>query len=92
MNGSLNGTQILTPTSVVEMKTLQFGSTEQCLSFYYELINDNEYLGHSGGEKGATAEMYFDKDANIGIIVFSNEEDAPLDNIISLLFNYGKKQ
>lgn len=92
MNGSLNGTQILTSVSVNEMKTLQFGSTEQCLSFYYEVIGDNRYLGHSGGEKGATAEMYFDKDSNIGIIVFSNEEDAPLDNIISLLFNYGKKQ
>jgi len=92
MNGSLYGTQILTPASVAEMKTLQFGSTEQCLSFYYELIGDNTYLGHSGGEKGATAEMYFDQDSNIGIIVFSNEEDAPLDNIITLLFNYGKKQ
>jgi CubicO group peptidase (beta-lactamase class C family) len=92
LNGSLNGTQILTPSSVTQMKTLQFGSTAQCLSFYYELIGAKEYLGHSGGEKGATAEMYFDKNSTVGVIVFSNEEDAPLDNIMTLLFNYGKQQ
>jgi hypothetical protein len=49
-------------------------------------------LGHSGGEKGATAEMYYDTNTNVGVIVFSNEEDAPLDDVITLLFNYGEKQ
>lgn len=92
LNGTLNGTQILTASSMAEMKTVQFGSTEQCLSFYYETINGKQYLGHSGGEAGATAEMYFDLNSNVGVIVFSNEEDAPVDNIMSLLFSYGEKQ
>ena len=30
-------------------------------------------------------------DFGVGVIVFSNEEDAELDSIISLLFNYGEK-
>lgn len=92
LNGTLNGTQILTASSMAEMKTFQFGSNEQCLSFYFETINGEKYLGHSGGEVGATAEMYFNVNSNIGVIAFSNEEDAPLDNILSLLFSYGEKQ
>ncbi len=91
-NGTFNGTQLLSQASMATMKTLQFGSSAQCLSFYYETINGRKLLGHSGGEKGVTAEMYYDPNTNIGIIVFSNEEDAELDNIISLLFNFGEKQ
>lgn len=91
-NGTLNGIQILTSSSLSAMKTLQFGSTDQCLSFYYETINSKKYLGHSGGEKGVTTEMYYDTNTNIGVIVFNNDDDADLNNIISLLFNYGEKQ
>lgn len=91
-NGSFNGTQILTTASMSTMKTLQFGSADQCLSFYYETISGKRVLGHSGGEKGATAEMYYDTNNNVGVIVFSNEEDAEIDNFLTLLFNYGEKQ
>lgn len=72
------------------MKTLQFGSAEQCLSFYYETINGKRVLGHSGDEKGATTEMYYDTSTNIGVIVFNNDDDAVLDNILTLLFKYGE--
>lgn len=90
-NGTFNGVQILSPESMSEMKTLQFGSSEQCLSFYFDNINGKRILGHSGGEAGATAEMYYDTNTNVGVIVFSNVEDAPLDNVMTLLFNYGEK-
>ena len=74
------------------MKTLQFGSSEFCLSFYYDTVNGRKILGHSGGEKGTTAEMFYDTNNNVGVIVFGNQEDAALDNIVSLLFDYGSKQ
>lgn len=90
LNGTFEEVEILSEQSAQAMKQLQFGSESQCLSFYYELINDEEYLGHSGGEKGVTAEMYFNPTTNVGVLAFSNEEDAPLDNIVSLLFNYGE--
>lgn len=92
LNGTFNGTSILSQSSMAEMKALQFGSAEQCLSFYYETINGRKILGHSGGEKGVTAEMYYDPNTNVGVIVFSNQEDAELDTVISLLFSYGEKQ
>jgi CubicO group peptidase (beta-lactamase class C family) len=91
-NGTLNGVQILSMASMSDMKTLQFGSSEQCLSFYYENINGKSVLGHSGGEKGTTTEMYFDTNTNVGVIVFNNDDDAELSNIVSLLFNYGEKE
>lgn len=91
-NGTFNGTTILSAASMTEMKTLQFGSKEQCLSFYYENYNGKNVIGHSGGEKGTTTEMYFDTNTNIGVIVFNNDDDAELENIVSLLFNYGEKQ
>ena len=91
-NGSFEGTQILSSASMATMKTLQFGSADQCISFYYETFNGKRVLGHSGGEAGATAEMYYNTNTNVGVIVFSNEEDAQLDNIITMLFNYGESQ
>lgn len=89
---TLDGVQLLSTTSTAMMKTLQFGSAEQCLSFYYETINGKRVLGHSGGEKGATTEMYYDTSTNIGVIVFNNDDDAVLDNILTLLFKYGESQ
>lgn len=91
-NGNFNGIQILSTASMKTMKTLQFGSSEFCLSFYYDTIKGRKILGHSGGEKGVTTEMFYDTNNNVGVIVFSNEEDADLENIVSLLFNYGEKQ
>lgn len=91
-NENFNGTQILSTASMTTMKTLQFGSSEFCLSFYYDTTKGRKLLGHSGGEKGVTAEMFYDTNNNVGVIVFSNEEDAELENIVSLLFNYGEKQ
>lgn len=92
LNGKFNNTQILYPESMTAMKTLQFGSTEFCLSFYYDIFNGRKVLGHSGGEKGVTTEMFYDPNNNVGVIVFNNEEDTDLENILSLLFNYGEKQ
>jgi hypothetical protein len=90
-NGTFNGTQVLSTASMATMKTLQFGSTEQCLSFYYETINGKSLLGHSGGEKGVTTEMYYDPTTHVGAIVFNNDDDAELGNVISLLLSYGEK-
>ncbi len=91
-NGSLNGIQVLSTSSMTSMKTLQFGSTKQCLSFFYETISGKKVLGHSGGEKGVATMMFYDTNTNVGVIVFNNDDYAELDNIFTLLLNYGEKQ
>jgi CubicO group peptidase (beta-lactamase class C family) len=92
LGGSFNNVQILSQQSMAAMKTRQFGSSVYGLAFYYDTEGGRTLLGHSGGEKGATAEMFYDTDKNVGIIVLSNEEDAELDAIISMLFNFGERQ
>ncbi|MBX7226095.1 MAG: beta-lactamase family protein [Chitinophagales bacterium] len=92
LNGSLNGTRILSAAGATEMKTLQFGSSEQCLSFYFDDIDGRTVLGHSGGEKGVTTEMFYDPKTNVGAIIFNNDDDADLVNMLSLLFSYGANQ
>jgi hypothetical protein len=89
LDGSFNNTQILSQSSMALMKTLQFGSEEFGLAFYYETINGRKVLGHSGGEKGVTTEMFYDTSNHVGVIVFCNDEDAELETIATLLFNYG---
>ncbi len=92
LNGSLNGDTLLSTSSMAEMKQLQYGSNEQCLCFYYESVYRRTVLGHSGGEMGVTTEMYYDPAANVGVIVFNNNDDSDLRNIVSLLFSYGENQ
>lgn len=92
LNGTLNGDTLLSTSSMAEMKQLQYGSNEQCLCFYYESVYRRTVLGHSGGEMGVTTEMYFDPATNVGVIVFNNNDDSDLRNIVSLLFSYGENQ
>jgi CubicO group peptidase (beta-lactamase class C family) len=90
LSGNFDGTTILQPSTVDLMKTLQFGSIEMCLTFYYETIGGRTMLGHSGGEMGVTTEMYFDPETNVGVIIFNNDDDANLDEAVGLLLQYGE--
>jgi CubicO group peptidase (beta-lactamase class C family) len=90
--GSFNGKQILSQATITEMETLQFGSDIQGLSFFYDTINGSKVLGHTGGEQGVTTMMFYNPSNKVGVIVFCNQEDADLDSITSLLFDYGDKQ
>ncbi|MFN8396341.1 MAG: serine hydrolase domain-containing protein [Bacteroidia bacterium] len=91
-DGTFGGQTILTPASMAEMKKLQFGSSEQCLGFYFNTLDGRDLLGHSGGEMGVTTEMFYDPSTNIGAIVFNNDDDANLDRVMSLLLSYGENQ
>lgn len=91
-NGTFNGVPLLSASSIAQMETLQFNSTEQCLSLYYDTIGNRRVLGHSGGEKGVTTEMYYDPNTGVGVIVFCNDEDANLSKVLPLLFEFGEKQ
>lgn len=91
MNGSFNGIQILKPTTIDIIKTLQFGSQKQALTFYYSAINGQSVIGHNGSEMGVTTEMYFEPVNKIGVIILNNDDDANLEKLLSLLFKYGEE-
>lgn len=88
-NGTFNGKQIVSQATMAEMKKLQFGSDIQGLSFFYD--GGKKLLGHTGGEKGVTAEMFYDVTTNVGVIILANDEDAKTGTISSLLYSYGEK-
>lgn len=89
--GTFQGTQILTSSTINLMETEQFGSQEQCLTFYYTTLNGTDYLGHSGGEMGVTTEMLWDMETGIGAIAFNNDDDTNLENVMLYLLEYGKR-
>lgn len=86
--GSYNGNQILKPATSDLIKTLQFGSDEQALAFYYITINGKRVIGHNGSEMGVTTEMYLDPIRNTGVIILNNNDETNLERSLSLLFNY----
>ncbi len=88
IDGRYNNTQILQPATVDLMKTLQFGSDEQALAFYYITINGNRVIGHNGSEMGVTTEMYLDPIRKTGVIILNNNDETNLERSLSLLFNY----
>lgn len=89
MDGTHAGVQVLSHATVSEMKTLQMGSGSQCLAYYYETFDGTDLLGHNGGEMGVSTEMWFDPATHVGAIVFNNDDDTDLSNVISLLIRYG---
>ena len=90
--GSLGQVRILSPETVGLMKSFPFGGSEYSLGFHTKTVHGRSLLGHSGGEKGVTAEMFFDASTNIGVIILNNDDDANLDNLLALLFSYGESR
>ena len=45
-------------------------------------------LGHNGGEYGIAAELFFDRDNDMGMLVLANGEEGTAD-ILELLYDYG---
>jgi CubicO group peptidase (beta-lactamase class C family) len=92
-SGTLNGNQILSSQSLMEMMSLQIPSLDdtQGLNWYTEELNTNNgYVtvwGHNGGESGVSTDMYLHPATGIGIAVFSNGEGDCLE-IVEELYNY----
>jgi CubicO group peptidase (beta-lactamase class C family) len=74
-NGELDGVRILDETTVTTMLEPQFESLEkdaetdeQALFWVY----DEGLIGHTGGDPGAMAIMFFDPETEIGGVIFMN--------------------
>ncbi len=88
---------IFTPLgmSKTEWRLANTPLSELAIPYSEEITSANPHYtfpDYPNGEKGVTTEMFYDTDSNIGVIVFSNEEDAELEDVVSLLFNYGDTQ
>lgn len=73
-NGTYNGVSILTPPSVMEMRTEQIPAIQpgQGLIWYQEERNDDILLGHNGGDDGVATQMFFRLSDGVGTIMLAN--------------------
>jgi CubicO group peptidase (beta-lactamase class C family) len=79
--GTWNGVKILEKSTVTEMyKAQALGSGGYGLKFV--VSNGGDEIGHSGGEKGVTAEMYFYPQTGIGVFVTFNKDNGALSSKI----------
>ncbi len=72
--GEYNGVRLLQPSTVQEMRRVQFPDVSPGfgLFWYYKRLREWELLGHNGGNYGVSAEMFFRPEDNVGVILLMN--------------------
>jgi CubicO group peptidase (beta-lactamase class C family) len=76
--GTLDAATILDPATVAEALSVQVPAvdTTQGLSWYHDHYGGRDVVGHSGGDFGATTEMYLDPATGNGIVLLTNTDDT----------------
>jgi CubicO group peptidase (beta-lactamase class C family) len=72
--GELDGTRILQAATVEEMRRVQYPNldpTQGLIWYYAGDLHGNTVLGHNGGDIGVSTEMFFDPEANLGVIMLT---------------------
>ena len=96
MNGGVwNGARVLERDSVREMLRSQMPDTTygQGLIWYRTRSGGRTLIGHTGGDYGVATVAFYDRDADLGVVVLSNgnwrrvDRRWPLQQIMHLLFD-----
>jgi CubicO group peptidase (beta-lactamase class C family) len=96
MNGGVwNGSRVLERDSVREMLRSQMPDTTygQGLIWYRTRSGGRTLIGHTGGDYGVATVAFYDRDADLGVVVLSNgnwrrvDHRWPLQQIMHLLFD-----
>lgn len=83
---------VVTPATARLMLTPQNPSVnpDQGLAWYRWFFNGRELWGHAGGDLGATTEMWYDPEEEIGVVGFTNGE-AYFFPVLEALFAYAER-
>lgn len=91
-NGTFNNYQMLKPETVKAMITPQIPAIDKEVGLHIFLMDrDNNLWGHDGGEQGVATIMAFNPETKIGAIIFTNQGDADLDEILVESYKLGVK-
>ncbi len=74
-NGSFDGKQILSPQSLQQMLTPQFGG-DYGLGFAIDSLDGHRMFGHGGEVYGFTTQLSFLPDERLGVVVATNMDDV----------------
>ena len=90
--GMSNNQQVLSSATVSAMLTPQITAIDNEVGLHMFIMNSAQNLwGHDGGEQGVATIMAFNKETKVGAIVFSNQGDADLDEMLQEAYKLGLK-
>lgn len=89
-DGQSNNYQLLSPGTIQDMITLQIPSLSSDMGLHMFLLNsENQLWGHDGGEQGVATIMGFNPTTKIGAIIFTNQGEADLDDLLVQSYKLG---
>ncbi len=92
MGGSYNGVRLLQETTVNTMWQPQIQHLDASMGLHWFVMNSaNNIWGHDGGEQGVATIMGVNPDNDTGVLIFANQGDADLDNLLLTAYNYAVK-
>ncbi|MCB0698008.1 MAG: beta-lactamase family protein [Chitinophagaceae bacterium] len=90
--GIFNGTQILKAATVHEMLKQQIPSIDPTTGLHWFIMNSSRNIwGHDGGEQGVATIMGVNPDTKVGVLIFTNQGNADLDNLLTAAYDHAEK-
>lgn len=91
--GGSNGSfELLKASTVAAMFSPQIPNLDNTVGLHMFLFDPNNNLwGHDGGEEGVATIMAFNPETKIGVLIFANQGDADLDDMLVDAYQLGSK-
>lgn len=90
LDGKSNGHQLLKAETVKAVITPQIVDIDASVGLHMFVMNeDNNLWGHDGGEQGVATIMAFNPDTKVGALLFSNQGEADLDDMLAEAYLFG---
>lgn len=91
-DGMYGSYQLLKASTVKEMLRVQNAGIDAEAGLHWFIMNSNNNIwGHDGGEKGVATIMGYNPDNKTGALIFTNQGNAELDNMLLSAYNYAVK-
>lgn len=92
MGGRSGGHQLLNGAAVNAMMTPQIPAIDDEVGLHFFVMNPQYGLwGHDGGEQGVATIMAFNPATKIGALIFANQGEADLDDLLVAAYELGLK-
>ena len=92
LNGVSNGYQLLESETATAVITPQIPSLDATTGLHmFQMNTPNNLWGHDGGEQGVATIMAFNPTTKIGVIIFTNQGEANLDEMLAVAYDLGGK-
>jgi len=90
--GKSNGYQLLKFETVNAALNPQIPEIDNTVGLHmFQLDKKHNLWGHDGGEQGVATIMAFDPATQVGAIIFANQGDAELEELLAQAYQFGLK-